>query len=212
MLPQYRTVRAFGSDEIVIKKSRFIGYAKPVSTEEEAIAFIDELKKEHWNATHNCSAYMIGERDEIQKASDDGEPSGTAGKPILEVIKNQGLKNVVVVVTRYFGGIMLGAGGLIRAYTDGAVAGLAAAGQVYQVLHREIRVEIDYTWLGKVENELRGRGTLLGETGFADKVTLLCLPTAVEAEEFCAWMTDLTQGQGLIVQGESRYVEHAELP
>ncbi|WP_426451124.1 YigZ family protein [Paenibacillus sp. S-38] len=211
MLPQYRTVRAFGSAEIVIKKSRFIGFAKPVSTEEEAVAFIEGIKKEHWNATHNCSAYMIGERDEIQKASDDGEPSGTAGKPILEVIKNQGLKNVVVVVTRYFGGIMLGAGGLIRAYTDGAVAGLAAAEQVYQVLHREVRVEIDYTWLGKVENELRGRGTLLGETTFADKVTLLCLPRETEADSFIAWMTDLTQGQSLILQGESRYVEHAEL-
>ncbi|MGF7034628.1 putative YigZ family protein [Paenibacillus mucilaginosus] len=211
MLPQYRTVRAFGTAEIVIKKSRFIGFAKPVTTEEEAVAFIEGIKKEHWNATHNCSAYMIGERDEIQKASDDGEPSGTAGKPILEVIKNQGLKNVVVVVTRYFGGIMLGAGGLIRAYTDGAVAGLAAAEQVYQVLHREIRVEIDYTWLGKVENELRGRGTLLGETAFADKVTLLCLPKETEADAFIAWMTDLTQGQGVILQGESRYVEHAEL-
>ncbi|AFH59704.1 YigZ family protein [Paenibacillus caseinilyticus] len=211
MLPQYRTVRAFGTAEIVIKKSRFIGFAKPVSTEEEAVAFIEGIKKEHWNATHNCSAYMIGERDEIQKASDDGEPSGTAGKPILEVIKNQGLKNVVVVVTRYFGGIMLGAGGLIRAYTDGAVAGLAAAEQVYQVLHREVRVEIDYTWLGKVENELRGRGTLLGETAFADKVTLLCLPKETEADAFIAWMTDLTQGQGVILQGESRYVEHAEL-
>ncbi|AFC27550.1 YvyE [Paenibacillus mucilaginosus 3016] len=211
MLPQYRTVRAFGTAEIVIKKSRFIGFAKPVTTEEEAVAFIEGIKKEHWNATHNCSAYMIGERDEIQKASDDGEPSGTAGKPILEIIKNQGLKNVVVVVTRYFGGIMLGAGGLIRAYTDGAVAGLAAAEQVYQVLHREIRVEIDYTWLGKVENELRGRGTLLGETAFADKVTLLCLPKETEADAFIAWMTDLTQGQGVILQGESRYVEHAEL-
>ncbi|MCZ8512591.1 YigZ family protein [Paenibacillus filicis] len=212
MLAQYRTVKGFGQAEIVIKKSRFIGYAQPVETEEEAIRFIEGIKKEHWSATHNCSAYMIGERDEIQKASDDGEPSGTAGKPILEVIKNQGLKNVVVVVTRYFGGIMLGAGGLIRAYTDGAVAGLAAAEQVYRVLHREVLVEIDYTWLGKVENELRGRGTLMGGNVFADKVTLTCLPVAAEAEAFTAWMTDITQGQAHIVQGEERYIEHAELP
>ncbi|UUZ90782.1 YigZ family protein [Paenibacillus sp. P25] len=162
MLAQYRTVKGFGQAEIVIKKSRFIGFARPVESEEEAIQFIEGIKKEHWSATHNCSAYMIGERDEIQKASDDGEPSGTAGKPILEVIKNQGLKNVAVVVTRYFGGIMLGAGGLIRAYTDGAVAGLAAAQQVYRVLHREMLVEIDYTWLGKVENEPRGRGMRMG--------------------------------------------------
>lgn len=108
MLAQYKTVKHEGKAEIVIKKSRFIGHAKPVATEEEAIQFIAAIKKEHSLATHNCSAYMIGERDEIQKQSDDGEPSGTAGKPILEVIKNQGLKNVAVVVTRYFGGIMLG--------------------------------------------------------------------------------------------------------
>ncbi|PUA39854.1 YigZ family protein [Paenibacillus elgii] len=212
MLTRYRTVRRFGSAEIVIKKSRFIGFAKPVETEEEAVAFIESIKKEHWSATHNCSAYMIGERDEIQKASDDGEPSGTAGKPILEVIKNQGLKNVVVVVTRYFGGIMLGAGGLIRAYTDGAVTGLAAAEQVYKVLHREVLVEVDYTWLGKVENELRNRGMMMGETVFTDKVTLSCLPLVEEADTFAAWMIDLTQGQGTIIHGEERYVEHAELP
>ncbi|WP_159885913.1 YigZ family protein [Paenibacillus puerhi] len=212
MLPHYRTVKRSGSAEIVIKKSRFIGFARPAASEEEAVAFIESIKKEHWSATHNCSAYMIGERDEIQKASDDGEPSGTAGKPILEVIKNQGLKNVAVVVTRYFGGIMLGAGGLIRAYTDGAVAGLAAAEQVYKVLHREVRVSLDYTWLGKVENELRNRGTLMGETQFTDKVTLLCWPLESEAEAFMEWMTDITQGQGTIDKGESRYVEHAELP
>lgn len=212
MLNQYKTLKQFGQDEVVIKKSRFIGFAKPVTTEEEAIEFIDSIKKEHWSATHNCSAYMIGERDEIQKASDDGEPSGTAGKPILEVIKNQGLKNVVVVVTRYFGGIMLGAGGLIRAYTDGAVIGIAAAQPVYKVLHQEVLVEIDYTWHGKVENELRNRSMLVGDTSFTDKVTLTCLPYAEEAERFIAWMTDVTQGQGVILRGEARYIEHAELP
>lgn len=107
MIERYRTVRGPGNLEIVIKKSRFIGHIMPVTTEEEAVAFIDEIKKKHWNATHNCSAYMIGERDEIQKQSDDGEPSGTAGKPILEVIKNQKLKNVAIVVTRYFGELCL---------------------------------------------------------------------------------------------------------
>ncbi|WP_281890023.1 YigZ family protein [Paenibacillus sp. YYML68] len=212
MLMHYRTVKREGAAEIVIKKSRFIGYAKPVVSEAEAIAFIEEIKKQHRMANHNCSAYMLGERDEIQKASDDGEPSGTAGKPILEVIKNQGLKNVAVVVTRYFGGIMLGAGGLVRAYTDGAVAGLAAAEQVYKVLHRDVRVAIDYTWHGKVDNELRGFGTLLGETEFTDKVTLRCLPLEQEAGAFIAWMTDLTQGQAEITEGEQLYVEHMELP
>ncbi|MEI7027268.1 YigZ family protein [Paenibacillus sp. y28] len=208
MLQEYKTVKQQASDEIVIKKSRFIGHVKPVVTEEEAIAFIETIKKEHWSATHNCSAYVVGERDQFQKQSDDGEPSGTAGKPILEVIKNQGLKNVVVVVTRYFGGIMLGAGGLIRAYTDGAVAGLAAAKPIRQVLHREVRIAIDYTWHGKVDNELRGREVLTGPTEFTDKVTVLALPLAAEAERFAAWMTDLTQGQAQIELGEVKYVEH----
>lgn len=210
MLLHYKTVKQLGIQEIVIKKSRFIGHALPVSSEEEAVLFIEQMKKEHWSATHNCSAYVIGERDEIQKASDDGEPSGTAGKPILEVIKNQQLKNTVVVVTRYFGGIMLGAGGLIRAYTDGAVSGIAAAGPVHKVLHREVAVTIDYTLHGKVENELRNRGMMTGETEFTDKVTLLCLPLEAEAERFQAWMTDITSGQAVITSRETRYVEHEE--
>lgn len=210
MLEQYKTVRQFGSKEIVIKKSRFIGYGKPVANEEEAIAFIEEIKKQHWNATHNCSAYVIGERDEIQKASDDGEPSGTAGKPILEVMKNQGLKNTAIVVTRYFGGILLGAGGLIRAYTDGAVAAIEASDAIVKVLHQEVFVEVDYTWLGKLENELRNRETRMGETQFTDRVTLTCLPVVSETERFMAWITDLTQGQAVIRKGDSIYYIEGE--
>ena len=210
MLERYKTVRQYGSKEIVIKKSRFIGYAKPVESEEEAVAFIEEIKKKHWNATHNCSAYCIGERDEIQKASDDGEPSGTAGKPILEVIKHQGLKNVVIVVTRYFGGIMLGAGGLIRAYTDGAVAAIEGAEAIEKVLHQQVMIEIDYTWLGKLENELRNRETRMGETQFTDKVTLTCLPVVSESDRFIAWITDLTQGQAEIRKEEAVYYIEGE--
>ncbi|WP_179031872.1 YigZ family protein [Paenibacillus kribbensis] len=210
MLEQYRTVRGSGSKEIVIRKSRFIGHIQPVQTEEEATVFIERIKKEHWNATHNCSAYMIGERDEIQKQSDDGEPSGTAGKPILEVIRNQKLKNVAIVVTRYFGGIMLGAGGLIRAYSDGAVAAIEAGDAITRVLHREIFVELDYTWLGKVENELRNRSIRTGETIFTDKVTLTCLPLAGDAESFSNWITDLTQGQSLVSEGEQLYFIEGE--
>ncbi|MGW8956740.1 YigZ family protein [Paenibacillus sp. NPDC055715] len=210
MLEQYRTVRDSGSKEIVIRKSRFIGHIQPVQTEEEAAAFIERIKKEHWNATHNCSAYMIGERDEIQKQSDDGEPSGTAGKPILEVIRNQKLKNVAIVVTRYFGGILLGAGGLIRAYSDGAVAAIEAGDAITRVLHREIFVKLDYTWLGKVENELRNRSIRTGETMFTDKVTLTCLPLAGDAESFSNWITDLTQGQLLVSEGEQLYFIEGE--
>lgn len=210
MLEQYRTVRSSGSKEVVIRKSRFIGHVMPVENEEEALSFIEDIKKKHWNATHNCSAYVIGERDEIQRQSDDGEPSGTAGKPILEVIRNQGVKNVAIVVTRYFGGIMLGAGGLIRAYTDGAVLALEAGEVITRVLRREVFVEIDYTWLGKVENELRGRGIQMGETLFTDKVTLLCLPRNEEGDAFMAWITDLTQGQALVTEGRRIYYSEGD--
>lgn len=211
MIQQYRTISHQGSAEIVIKKSRFIGHVMPVESEEEAIRFIEGIRKEHWSATHNCYAYMIGERDQIQKQSDDGEPSGTAGKPILEVIKNKNLKNIAVVVTRYFGGIMLGAGGLIRAYTDGAVAGIEAGQPIVRKLHQDVYIEIDYTWLGKVENELRNRGVIMGETQFTDKVTLVCYPTAEEAADFTSWMTDLTMGQSRIMLGPEHYIEHPEL-
>lgn len=205
MLERYATVREYGSREIVIKKSRFIGHARPAATEEEAIAFIEQIKKKFWDATHNCSAYLIGERDEWQKALDDGEPSGTAGKPILEVIKNRGMKNVVVVVTRYFGGIMLGAGGLVRAYTDGAVAGIDAADPIVLALHREVAVDIDYTWYGKLENVLRERGIRVGEVSFTDRVRVNCFPEAGESDKFEAWITDFTQGQARLEVGETRY-------
>jgi uncharacterized YigZ family protein len=210
MLEQYRTVRSSGSKEVVIRKSRFIGHVMPVENEEEALLFIEDIKKKHRDATHNCSAYVIGERDEIQRQSDDGEPSGTAGKPILEVIRNQGVKNVAIVVTRYFGGIMLGAGGLIRAYTDGAVLALEAGEVITRVLRREVFVEIEYTWLGKVENELRGRGIQTGETLFTDKVTLLCLPRNDEGDAFMAWITDLTQGQSLVTEGRRIYYSEGD--
>lgn len=210
MLPRYATVRQYGESEIVIKKSRFIGHAKPVENEEEAIRFVEEIKKRHWNATHNCSAYVVGERDEHQKALDDGEPSGTAGKPILEVIKNRGLKNTAVVVTRYFGGIMLGAGGLVRAYTDGAVAGIDAAGPIVKALHKEVIVNLDYTWYGKLENELRGRNARVGDVSFTDRVRVVCLPEIAEAERFAAWITDLTQGQADLTLGEDKFFIEGE--
>lgn len=210
MLDRYTTLKEYGYQEIVIRKSRFIGHAAPAINEEEAVAFIERIKKKYWDATHNCSAYRIGERDEWQKALDDGEPSGTAGKPILEVIRNRGLKNVVVVVTRYFGGIMLGAGGLVRAYTDGAVAGIDAAGPVTMVLRREVIVDVDYTWYGKLENALRDRGVRTGEAIFADRVRVSCLPESGQAEHFLAWVTDLTQGRAILEIGDDQYFEEHE--
>ena len=146
---------------------------KRAETEEEALDFIQEIKKMHHTATHNCSAYMIGEHDTIQKANDDGEPSGTAGVPMLEVLKKQGLKDTVVVVTRYFGGIKLGGGGLIRAYGRATTEGIAATGTVERKLHHLMKVTIDYTWLGKVENEARQSAYPLKEITYADDVDLI---------------------------------------
>src|SRR4051812_46989094 len=155
MLPSYYTVKGNGEHEIVIQKSRFISHVARAETEEAAQAFIQKIKKENWNATHNCSAYLIGEHDHIQKANDDGEPSGTAGVPMLEVLKKRGLKDTVVVVTRYFGGIKLGAGGLIRAYGGSVSEGLSALGVVERTLMQVVHTEINYHWLGKVEHALR---------------------------------------------------------
>lgn len=207
MLQQYKTIAGYGEDEIVIERSRFIGYAQRVTSEEEAAAFIAMIKKKHWDATHNCSAFVIGENDQIQRSSDDGEPSGTAGKPILECIKKNGVKDTAVVVTRYFGGIKLGAGGLVRAYTAGTVIALKAAGIVVHTLHQKISVSVDYTWWGKVENELRIGGQRVVGTDYTDKVTVHVLIPDGEQDAFVEQMTDLTNGQGQIVLGEKEYVE-----
>ncbi|RAT98755.1 YigZ family protein [Brevibacillus sp. Leaf182] len=207
MLTQYKTIAGYGEDYIVIERSRFIGYAQRVTTEEEATAFIAMIKKKHWDATHNCSAFVIGENDQVQRSSDDGEPSGTAGKPILECIKKNGVKDTVVVVTRYFGGIKLGAGGLVRAYTAGTVTALKAAKIVVHTLHQTISVSVDYTWWGKVENELRLGDHRVSSTDFTDKVTAHVLIPEGEQDEFVARMVDLTNGQAQIVLGEKEYVE-----
>src|SRR5690625_5200622 len=134
MVTSYFTVKDEGSEQLIIQKSRFIGYVRRVETEETAQAFIQDIKKKHYDATHNCSAYIIGKHDHIQKANDDGEPGGTAGVPILEVLKKQQLKNTAVVVTRYFGGIKLGAGGLIRAYGNATTRAIQATGVVKRQL------------------------------------------------------------------------------
>ena len=135
MRKDYQTIQGYGESEIVIQKSRFITYVNRAETEEEAQDFINNIKEKHKSANHNCSAYIIGEHDNIQKANDDGEPSGTAGVPMLEVLKKQGLQDTVVVVTRYFGGIKLGGGGLIRAYGKATTEGIDAAKVVERKLH-----------------------------------------------------------------------------
>ncbi|GLY09189.1 YigZ family protein [Pseudobacillus badius] len=207
MLPLYYTVKGYGEEEITIQKSRFIAYVNRAETEEQAQAFIAEIKKKNWNATHNCSAYMIGETDHIQKANDDGEPSGTAGLPILEVLKKRGLKDTVVVVTRYFGGIKLGTGGLIRAYGKSASEGINAAKVAERRLMQVMKASIDYTWLGKVENELRSSIYEIKDIHYLDTVTVETFVEESQKEAFTAWITELTNGQAVITEGKQLYQE-----
>lgn len=195
MLKEYKTLLSYGEAEITIEKSKFIGYATPVKNEEEALAFIEKIKTKHWNATHNVPAYIIGDNSEIQRCSDDREPSGTAGIPVLEAIKREDLKNVVVVVTRYFGGIKLGTGGLVRAYTRGAKIALDAAKIVTKKLHRLVKVTVDYNLLGKVQNDILQNGYLIKDTKYDDAVHFYIYVEVNALEHFENQITEWTSGR-----------------
>src|SRR4051794_21472430 len=207
MLPRYFTVKQAGEFEIIIQKSRFIAHVQRTETEIEAQEFIQMLKKKYWDASHNCSAYLIGEHDQIQKANDDGEPSGTAGVPILEVLKKRKLKDTVVVVTRYFGGIKLGASGLIRAYGKATSEGLDAVGIVERKLSQIIHAKFDYTWLGKIEKELRASNYKIKEIHYLDIVEVETYVDESQVQSFREWMIELTNGQCTLEQGEMLYLE-----
>jgi len=207
VLKNYLTVRPEGQAEIIIQKSRFIGHIKRTESEEEALAFIQKIKKEHSQATHNCSAYLIGEHDQHQKANDDGEPSGTAGVPMLEVLKQNNLKDTCVVVTRYYGGIKLGAGGLIRAYSKTTSEALKATGIVERQLMKEIALTIEYPLLGKLENELRQQNYLIKDIDYLELVTFNVLVNIDEIDSFTDWIIDLTSDQVEIEQKSDQYVE-----
>ncbi len=206
MINQYKTIHEYGQDEVIIEKSRFIGYAKPVETEEEAREFINEIKKKHKDATHNVWAYTIGMNMDIQRYSDDGEPSGTAGIPTLEVIKKEDLRNVAVVVTRYFGGIKLGAGGLVRAYTKGAKVGLNASKIIDKILYTDIRFKIDYTLLGKVQNELMNLGYIIKEILYEEMVTIVVYSKLNEADSVKNKIIDITSSNVEVEQKEDFYL------
>lgn len=172
MQKEYVTILEPGTGEIIEKKSRFIGYVCHVETEEEANAFVMEIKKKHYDARHNCYAYSIGEEQEVLRFSDDGEPGGTAGKPILEVITGECLKNVCVVVTRYFGGTLLGTGGLVRAYTDAAKECIAATDIVCKRMVVPLSIVTNYTDLGKIQYILGNAGIDIKDSNYGENVTL----------------------------------------
>ncbi|QJA09458.1 YigZ family protein [Romboutsia sp. CE17] len=205
-MSSYKTLHDFGSDEIIIEKSTFIGYAKPIKTEEEAVEFVNEIKKKHKDATHNVWAYTVGPTMNIQRYSDDGEPQGTAGIPTLEVIKKEDLRDVVVVVTRYFGGIKLGAGGLVRAYTKGAKIGLEAAKIIEKVMYKEVKIKIDYNQLGKVQNEIMNLGYFIKDTVYADNVEIIVYSKLEDVETLTSRMVDITSATAGIELGEEFYL------
>ena len=207
MNEKYFTIKQNGIYEIEIKKSRFICSLQRVTTEEEAKSFIVQTKKTNWKATHNCSAFIIGKQSNIQRSSDDGEPAGTAGIPMLEVLKKNDLVNVVAIVTRYFGGTKLGTGGLIRAYGQSVSQTLLEVGIVQGKQQQELFLTIDYSHLGKAQNFIENTTYYLNEIIYEEQVTLVCLIDVSLVEYFIEEMTQQLNGQLTIKQGELSYHE-----
>ena len=203
-MDEYLVPTGFGEDEFIEKKSRFIGRAWPVETEEEALAKIQEMKKQHYDATHNCWAYII--RDGAVRFSDDGEPGGTAGMPMLQVLQREGLYNIVCVVTRYFGGILLGAGGLGRAYTKGAKIAVDAAGKSMKRVWTVLYVPCPYSFYERVKLEVAVFGGIIRQTDFCSAVEMELLFPENQTGAFLERLTDMTSGtvEGMEVGQEYR--------
>ena len=195
MLSQYKTVYKGGEGEIVEKKSRFIATVVPVHSEEEALKFVEAMKKKYWNATHNCYAYVIGENHELQRYSDDGEPGGTAGKPMLDVLIGEEIHNAAIVVTRYFGGTLLGTGGLVRAYSAAAKQGLASSVIITKNPGVKLRLATDYAGLGKIQYILGQRGIKILDSIYTDKVEIAALVPLDVLDAVKAEIREGTTGQ-----------------
>ena len=200
----YVTIRDFGEDKFIEKKSEFIGYAKRCESEEEAKAFTTEIKNMHKQARHNCYAYVIGENMGIQRYSDDGEPQGTAGIPILEVMKKSNITDCAVVVTRYFGGILLGAGGLTRAYTKGASVALKAAGVVEKVKGVKMTLEMEYDMLGKFQYKCNEKNWHIEDIEYTDKVFVNMLAEVEVSLEIEKASTEISNGKIIINKEDER--------
>lgn len=207
MLDHYLTIQSDGKHETIIEKSRFICHIMRVTTESEAQTFIQTIKKEHRDATHNCSAYIIGENDQFQKAHDDGEPSGTAGVPMLEVLKKKKLKNIAVVVTRYFGGTKLGAGGLVRAYGSAVSETIQTIGIVECTLATIIKCSFAYSLVGKIENALEQKNYQINDKEFTDKVVFHVFVDNDDIPHFRKWITEMANGQLELTESTQKYRE-----
>ena len=200
----YVTVYQGGQGEIVEKKSRFIAQVFPVEKEEEAAGIIEETKKKYWDARHNCYAFVLGAGGEISRCSDDGEPSGTAGRPILEVLAGRGLRNVLVIVTRYFGGTLLGTGGLVRAYSAATQAGIDASRVITKEVGYRLTVDTDYTGVGKLQYVAAQQNIGILDTIYAEKVQMVLLVSAEGCDKLVQEITEATAGQARIQKSEEQ--------
>ena len=203
MVDSYNTILTPGIDEIVEKKSRFIGYAQPVSSEEEAYAFVESVKKKHYDARHNCHAFAIGKENTLYRFSDDGEPQGTAGKPILEVISGNQVTDICIVVTRYFGGTLLGTGGLVRAYQAATQAGLAASRLIEKCKGQHLLIHTDYNGLGKLQYLFGQNHTVILDTAYEADVTMTILVPTEQKETLPKEITELTNGSAGLEWGKT---------
>lgn len=204
----YKIVYEGGVGEIVEKKSRFIATVAPVESEEEAATFIESVKKKYYDARHNCPAFVIGKNKELTRCSDDGEPGGTAGKPILEVLLGAGITNTAIVVTRYFGGTLLGTGGLVRAYTQAAQEGIAASGIATMRYGATMRIQADYTDLGKIQHLLGNKEIPILFSDYTDKVELTVQVPEEMAEGLRKELTESTGARAVMeITGKGYYME-----
>lgn len=205
MLDKVISVNTHGIAEFTEKKSKFISNVKPIHSEKEAIDFINKIKKEHYNATHNVFAYTFGEKNEIERQSDDGEPSGTAGMPILDLLRKENIKNVVVIVTRYYGGTLLGTGGLVRAYSKCAKLGLINAEIIEKILYTKLNIISNYNLSAKIQHEILKNNNILDDTKYTDIVEFTVFVQKQNVENFIKNMINSTNNNIKIKQEKDLY-------
>lgn len=205
MLEQYKTIYEGGEGEIVEKKSRFIATVRPVESEEAALAFLEEMKKKYWDARHNCYVYSVGMNREFTRCSDDGEPSGTAGRPMLDVVLGEDIYNVAVVVTRYFGGVLLGTGGLVRAYSKAVQEGLAASKVILKQKGIALKITTDYTGIGKIQYIAGERNIPILDSEYTDKVVMKLLVSVQDVGSVQKAVTEGTNGRAGIEKDQELY-------
>jgi uncharacterized YigZ family protein len=201
----YKTLMKRGESQFVVNKSRFIGYGAPAATEEEAVGFIGEIRARHREASHNVYAYVIGENMGVMRYSDDGEPGGTAGMPVLEVMRSKDITYAVLVITRYFGGVLLGAGGLTRAYVQGASAAVDASGVGCMYPTARYAMDVEYPLLGRVEHHLKDAPVVIEDKTFAEQVTLTVLVRCEDEPAFADGIAAATDGRVEPIRFEEMY-------